>query len=184
MVSGRGTAPSAHALPSAFEVPDIRLRQVTDADVAVFFAHQQDDGAFWMAAFAPRRDRDAFMAHWDGIRADKTVRTKAILVDGHVAGNIGQWNDPDTGKPEIGYWIARDYWGRGVATQALSAFLEEVDQRPVYAHVAADNIGSRRVLEKCGFAVVGEAETFSAARGADVRELIMELRGPAEPGGE
>ena len=159
---------------------DIRLREVTDADVLVFFAHQQDDDAYWMAAFAPRRDRDAFITHWDRIRTDKTGRTKTILVDGQVAGSMLQWIDVDSGKPEVGYWIGREYWGRGVATHALSTFLEEVEQRPVYAHVAADNVGSRRVLEKCGFTVVGEAETLSAARGEDVRELILELRGTAD----
>ena len=168
---------------SVSDVPDIRLREVTDADVPVFFAHQQDDGAYWMAAFAPRRERDEYIAHWDRIRTDETGRTKTILVDGQVAGNMLQWIDADSGKPEVGYWIAREYWGRGVATHALSAFLEEIDERPIYAHVAADNIGSRRVLEKCGFAVVDEAESFSTARDADVRELILELRGPAEPGG-
>ena len=176
MVSGPGTGRSAPAPPSISDVPDIRLRDVTDDDVLVFFEHQQDDGAYRMAAFAPRRDRDAYVTHWDGIRTDKTGRTKAILVDGQVAGNMLQWIDADSGEPEVGYWIAREYWGRGVATQALSAFLEEVEQRPVYAHVAADNVGSLRVLEKCGFAVVGEAEAFSAARGEDVRELILELR--------
>ena len=162
---------------------DVRLREVTDADVPLFFAHQQDDGAYWMAAFAPRRDREAFTAHWDRIRTDGMGRTKTILVDGQVAGNMLQWIDADSGRPEVGYWIASEFWGRGVATQALSAFLEEIDERPIYAHVAADNIGSRRVLEKCGFAVVDEAESFSAARDADVRELILELRGPAEPRG-
>jgi RimJ/RimL family protein N-acetyltransferase len=161
---------------------DVGLREVTDADVPVFFEHQQDEGAHWMAAFAPARDRDAFMAHWQRIRGDETCRTRAIVVDGKVAGNVGQWLDADSGKPEIGYWIAREYWGRGVATRAVAQFVQEIDERPLYAHVAADNIGSRRVLEKCGFAVVAELESFAAARGKHIAELVLELNRPGAAG--
>ena len=57
--------------------------------------------------------------------------------------------------------------------------IQEIEQRPLYAHVAADNIGSRRVLEKCGFAVVAELESFAAARGKHIGELILELSQPA-----
>jgi RimJ/RimL family protein N-acetyltransferase len=155
---------------------DVQLREVTDADVPVFYAYRQDEGGYWMAAFAPRRDRDEFIAHWDRVRRDETTRSKAIVVDGQLAGDIGQWIDADTDNPEVGYWIAREFWGRGVATKALAKFLEEIDQRPIYAHVASDNVGSRRVLEKCGFALVGEANSFSAERGEETRELIFELR--------
>src|SRR5438034_2660444 len=116
---------------------DVGLREVTDADVPVFFEHQQDEGAHWMAAFAPARDRDAFLAHWQRIRADATVRARAIIVDGKVAGNVGQWLDAESGNPEIGYWIARGHWGRGVATRAVAQFVHEIEERPLYAPVAA-----------------------------------------------
>jgi RimJ/RimL family protein N-acetyltransferase len=56
----------------------------------------------------------------------------------------------------VGYWIGRDFWGKGIATQALSLFLTEKKTRPLYAHVVKENIGSRRVLEKCGFSLSGE----------------------------
>jgi RimJ/RimL family protein N-acetyltransferase len=154
---------------------DVRLREVTDADISIFFEQQDDEGAHWMAAFATARDGDAFLAHWRRILADETVRARAIVVDGRIAGNLLQWLDAESGKPEVGYWVAREYWGRGVATRALSKFLDEIEERPIYAHVADDNVGSRRVLEKCGFAVVEQNDSFSAARGREVRELIFEL---------
>jgi RimJ/RimL family protein N-acetyltransferase len=44
--------------------------------------------------------------------------------------------------------------GAGVATAALAAFLMIVEERPLFAHVAEHNVGSIRVLEKCGFALV------------------------------
>ena len=60
------------------------------------------------------------------------------------------------GKREVGYWIGREFWGKGIATQALSELLRCIEMRPLYGHVAKHNIGSRRVLEKCGFAFFGE----------------------------
>lgn len=44
----------------------------------------------------------------------------------------------------------KEHWG-SVATRALAAFLRLVTERPLHAHVAQHNVGSRRVLEKCGF---------------------------------
>ncbi len=40
-----------------------------------------------------------------------------------------------TGQREVGYWFGRQYWGKGVATRALAAFLDHVAVRPLYAHV-------------------------------------------------
>ena len=79
------------------------------------------------------------------------------------------------GDLEITYWLGRDYWGKGIATQALALFLGEVDTRPIHARVAKDNIGSKRVLEKCGFEVVGESRWFANARNKEIDELILKL---------
>jgi RimJ/RimL family protein N-acetyltransferase len=128
--------------------PGVSLRTVEDDDLDVLFAHQTDPEAAAMAAF-PMRDRATFDAHWAKIRLDDTVVLRTILADGAVAGNINGW--PAGGQWFIGYWIGREYWGRGVATQALALFVGEVAARPLYAHVAVHNVGSARVLQKCGF---------------------------------
>jgi RimJ/RimL family protein N-acetyltransferase len=126
---------------------------VTEADLPIFFEQQLDPDATQMAAF-PSRGRDAFMAHWAKILADPTLGKQTILVDERVAGNIVSFEQ--SGEREVGYWLGRDYWGRGVATEALAAFLAHETTRPLYAYVVKHNIGSRRVLEKCGFTVSGE----------------------------
>ena len=77
-----------------------------------------------------------------------------ILLEGQVAGSIVSF--AQSGKLQVGYWIGRSYWGQGIATKALSAFLGHVKARPLYAHVAKHNIASLRVLEKCGFTICGE----------------------------
>jgi RimJ/RimL family protein N-acetyltransferase len=131
----------------------VSLRDVTEADLPLFFEHQRDPVATEMAAF-PARERAPFLAHWATILADPALAKQTILVDGQVAGNIGSWEQD--GQREVGYWLDRAYWGRGVATQALALFLRQVTARPLYAYVAQHNIGSRRVLEKCGFTLAGE----------------------------
>ena len=96
-----------------------------------------------MAAF-PARDHDAFTAHWAKTLADETNITRSVLLNGEVAGNLGSWL-ADDGR-EVGYWLGREFWGKGVATAALAAFLREIDERPLLAHVASHNVGSIRVL--------------------------------------
>ena len=145
---------------------NIRLREVEPGDLPLFFEHQRDPVAVEMVAFTSR-DRAAFDAHWAKILADKTglIRTIVLASAGsadsapgeHVAGNIVSWNSE--GKRELGYWIERAYWGRGVATAALSAFLDLEQTRPLYAGVARHNGGSIRVLEKCGFTFAEDDDT-------------------------
>lgn len=131
----------------------VQLRDVIADDLEIFFEHQRDPEAIRMAAFLSR-DKDAFMAHWKKILADPTIIKKTILFEGLVAGNIVCFEE--SGKPLIGYWIGKTYWGKGVATQALGALLGQVEIRPLYAYVAKHNVASFRVLEKCGFKIYSE----------------------------
>ncbi len=150
----------------------VELRAVQAADLPIFFEQQWDPQATQMAAF-PARERPAFMAHWHKILADATLTAQTILCDGQVAGNIGSWEQD--GAHAVGYWLGRPYWGRGVATQALVAFLKQVTVRPLYAHVALHNIASRRVLEKCGFLMLGGDQGSTGAGDQDVDEVLLIL---------
>lgn len=129
------------------------LRDVETGDLPVFFEHQLDPEATSMADF-PSRDRGTFMAHWKRILADETVITKTILFRGKMAGNVVSF--VHSGEREVGYWVGREYWGKGIATEALSEFLGHLQTRPLYAHVAHHNVASIRVLQKCGFTISGE----------------------------
>jgi RimJ/RimL family protein N-acetyltransferase len=155
--------------------PDVLLRAVMESDLPVFFEHQRDPEANRMAAFAAR-DRDAFMAHWSKMpEEDQSVVRKTIVADGQVAGNVVSWEH--SGRVEVGYWIGREFWGRGIATRALNAFLREVTTRPLYAHVAAHNVASIRVLEKCGFTISDEEPESLDEPGDGVAEVILKLEG-------
>ena len=137
------------------EGAEIELRDVTEEDLPVLFEHQHDPEAARMADF-PSRDLDTFMAHWAGILTDESVVKKAVLVGGRLAGNVVCFDHGD--RREVGYWVGREFWGRGVGTAALTAFLRQVGERPLYAHVAKRNRASVRVLEKSGFTLVGEED--------------------------
>ena len=131
--------------------PKIQLRDVEPDDLPILFEHQRDPIAVAMVAFNSR-DRDAFDKHWAKLLQDPTKLKKAIVIDGQVVGNVSSWTSEE-GKREVGYWIDRAWWGRGIATEALSAFLRLEPIRPLYAGVAKHNAGSIRVLQKCGFAL-------------------------------
>jgi RimJ/RimL family protein N-acetyltransferase len=90
-----------------------------------------------------------------------------------VAGNVVCWGPPE--DRAVGYWIGREYWGKGIATRALASLLPLLETRPLYAHVAQHNVASIRVLQKCGFTIVGKAKVTSSAVGSDVEELILKL---------
>jgi RimJ/RimL family protein N-acetyltransferase len=159
--------------PPASPSGEVRLREVAEADLPIFFEHQRDPGAVRMAAFRSR-DRPAFMAHWAKIMADSSTVLKTILFDGHVAGNVVSWEG--AGEREVGYWIGREFWGRGIASRALAAFVEQLPARPLYAHVAKHNLASLRVLEKCGFAICAEEKGFASADGEQIDGFILKLR--------
>jgi RimJ/RimL family protein N-acetyltransferase len=131
----------------------VTLRPVEPSDLPVFYEHQRDPVAIAMAGVGGR-ERAAFDEHWERILADDASLIRTVVVDGRVAGNVLSFERE--GRREVGYWIGRDHWGRGVATAALVAFLGEEPTRPLYAGVERANGGSLRVLEKCGFAVYGE----------------------------
>jgi len=150
----------------------IALRPVAHADFAVLYEQQLDPGATRMAVF-PARDWAAFETHWTKILADPTVVARVIVENGRVAGNIVVWGQP--AERLVGYWIGREHWGKGIATATLALLLEDVADRPLLAHVAKTNVGSIRVLEKCGFTVSGE-NLATVPGGADaVEEWIMRL---------
>jgi RimJ/RimL family protein N-acetyltransferase len=160
---------------------DLCLRELVDDDLQLFFDFQLDPDANYMAAFTAKdpTDREAFTARWNKILADPTVILRTIVCDGQVVGSVSTFEQ--SGKREVTYWIGRAYWGKGIATRALTTFLVQADTtRPISARVARDNLASRRVLEKCGFQVIGETKGFANARGREIEELLLELPATGE----
>jgi RimJ/RimL family protein N-acetyltransferase len=167
-------------MPAKPKRPVIRLRDVEAEDLALFFEHQRDPVAVAMVAFQSR-DRTAFAQHWAKLLADDTLLKKTIVVasavsadspaHNQVAGHIGSWTSD--GKREVGYWLDRAFWGRGIATAALTAFLRLEQTRPLYASAARHNAASLRVLQKCGFTISRSADEPSSV--TDVPRVLLTL---------
>jgi RimJ/RimL family protein N-acetyltransferase len=151
----------------------LELREVVDDDLPILFEHQRDPLAVDMMAF-PARERAAFDAHWERIRADPTVTLRTIVVDGAVVGSIVTWID-ESGERDVGYGLGREAWGRGIATAALAEFVRIVPHRPLHGRVAKRNPASLRVLQKNGFEIVGEGRWLSGYGTEPIEELILRL---------
>jgi RimJ/RimL family protein N-acetyltransferase len=153
---------------------EVELRDVTAEDVEVFYEQQLDPEARRVAVF-PLREHDAFTTHWKEriISVDGNI-ARTIVAEGEVAGNMLCFERD--GKREVGYWLGRAFWGKGIATAALASLLREVAERPLYAYVARSNVGSIRVLEKCGFTEIGGERYVDEAMGGEVDEALFELR--------
>ena len=141
---------------SRFE--SITIREVESSDLETFYEHQLDPEAIRMAAFVCEdpKDKVAFEAHWNKILNSSQITQRTIVAERQVAGHIACY--PDGENIEVTYWLGREFWKRGLATQALNRMLHLVVDRPIFAKAAADNIGSIRVLQKCGFKIIGKTK--------------------------
>lgn len=150
--------------------PEVVLREVVPDDIELFFDHQADPEGQAMVG-SEGRSREEHAEHWGQILADPTGVTRAIVHDGETVGHVVSFVQGD--HREIGYWLAREHWGRGIASAAVERFLSLERERPLYGYVAEHNLGSIRVLEKCGFKRASD-DTETAPGGT--RYIVMELR--------
>ena len=153
----------------------VRLREVVEDDLPTLFAHQREPEANRMAAF-PARDEKEFMSLWRAsILGGDDVIKRAVLHRDILAGHIVCYEQ--AGSRLVGYWLGKNFWGKGIATSALAQFVTDVEIRPLRAYVAQRNVASIRVLEKCGFKRAGQCTTPARDGGEPIDEFIYELVG-------
>lgn len=157
------------------QTKQIRLRKTKESDLEFLFQFQLDREANYLAAFTPKdpTDKEAYFEKFTKLLNDQTINMQTILVDETIAGSIAKFEME--GDSEITYWIDRSFWGKGIATTALKNFLSIESTRPIFGRVAFDNLGSQKVLEKCGFIKIGKDKGFANARQAEVEEFIYTL---------
>jgi ribosomal-protein-alanine N-acetyltransferase len=144
----------------------IYLSGVSMADKPALLEHLQTREIYDRTLNIPYPYSGADADWWIGKRIEHTRRqgresTFAIRDAGKLIGVVGA-DSFEIGlahRAEIGYWLARGYWGRGVTTDAVRAFVQyafaELEVMRLTAHVFAFNIASARVLEKNGFTLEG-----------------------------
>jgi len=151
----------------------IIIRDVVSADLPLFFEFQADPMSVEMAVVYAR-DQSAFTKHWESIIQSSSVVAKSILMDNQVVGYMSCFKMDDLDS--VGYWIGREFWGRGIATKALQLMLTQVQTRPLHARVARQNEGSIRVLQKCNFQIVEYQISPDDGKFPVCEEAIMLLR--------
>ena len=130
----------------------------------------------YLAAFTSKdpSDKNAYFEKYTKHLNDPTINMQTILVDKTIVGSIAKFEME--GNTEITYWIDRKFWGKGIATTALKHFLTIENTRPIFGRVAFDNLGSQKVLEKCGFVKIGTDKGFANDRQTEIEEFIYKLK--------
>ena len=146
----------------------VQLRRTLPSDLSSLFQFQLDPISNQLAGTKPR-DLPTFKARWEEVFLDPDITPRVILADGELVGSINILKQD--GTDSIGYWIAREHWGRGIATRAISLMLEEVAIRPLFARVASHNPASLRALERNGFVILFRRHSPATERSVD-REMI------------
>ena len=154
---------------------DVALRPIDDSDLDALFDQMRDPESVRMAAFTAKdpNDREAFDTHMSKVRTSPDVTLRAVIRGGRLVGSIASF--VREGDTEVTYWVDRSVWGQGVASQALALFLDTVSVRPVYARAASDNVGSLRVLQRAGFAIIGTEISYANARSTEIEETVLRL---------
>lgn len=144
---------------------DFELRKWKIEDVAdvAHFANNEKIASKLRDAFPyPYTEKDAenYIVSCINSSADKQL-CLAIVVGGRAVGSIGVFLGGDVYKKsaELGYWLAEEYWGKGIMTEAVKRICAEAfgayDIVRIYAEPFAHNAGSRKVLENAGFTLEG-----------------------------
>ena len=110
--------------------------------------------------------------------ASSITTNLAIEVDGGVVGSVGfePREDVERVSAEIGYWLGRGYWGRGIVTAAVRAATQHAmktfDLSRIFALPFADNHASIRVLEKAGYTCEGRLHRSAIKEGV-IRDQLL-----------
>ena len=153
------------------------LRPVVQSDRGLLKMYTADKRVSEMTSSIPHPlPPGATTAFIDRAIALSGDRTEAIwVIDGSSSDlpevlGIVSLKTMDRDQSELGMWVAPTFWNTGIATRAVEALMESnpLNNKTIFAGVFQDNPGSARVLTKCGFEYLGDAEAFSIARDAKV----------------
>ncbi|MDD9724035.1 GNAT family protein [Roseovarius sp. SK2] len=163
------------ATDTLLETERFDLRPVRDSDEGLISLYAGDERVARFTTSIPHPlppgTSEAFIARVKDPDhpEDVWVMDGTRIGGGEVMGLIGL-ERMDRDQSEIGYWVAPAYWNSGIASAAVEAILSANPQnaQTIFASVFQDNAASARVLTNCGFRYLGDAESFSVARKANV----------------
>jgi ribosomal-protein-alanine N-acetyltransferase len=176
----RGFSPrAAKKLPLELSGEFCRLRPYRAGDAGALRSVADDFMvARWMTRRFPHPYTRADAEEWIGI-ATSAPLSLAIEVEGSLAGGIGveQFGGERGGTAMFGYWLGRDYWGRGIGTDAARTLtdhaLRDRGLRRLEATVFVPNVASARVLQKCGFTLEATLPAYYVDRNDAVCDGLL-----------
>ena len=167
--------------------PRLLLRAFTPQDAQRVFEIRSDFEVTRMLVFPAYPPVLEHVAAWLGEHAIEwragTAYRFAVVADGRVIG-CADVDEIQDGCGELGYWLERDYWGRGLASEAAGAVHDFATRtlglRRLVAGHAADNPASGRILLRLGFRHVADRSRLYRSRGTEVvrREYVFDADGP------
>ena len=174
-------------MPGTVELktPRLLLRRHVMADAMPLYLGFGRDSAMYEYSgwnpYATPEDAAATVARFVSSYDDPRFYGWAIQHEGRLVGTVGAYDfDASRGSIEVGMSIERASWGRGFATEALSAVLRYLVHDEgialVTAWCASDNVGSRRALEKAGMTLVGIKPGALEVGGTTFDRLDFEFR--------
>lgn len=163
-----------HPIQRTIQAEGLTLRPVTPADAGQFHLHASDKRVAQNTTTIPHPLPEGVSEAFINRCLAPDPREDVWVMDPsgtglEVVGAVGLTRI-DRDQSEIGYWTAPALWNTGLASRAVEALVEANPQgsRTIFGSVFQDNPASARVLTNCGFAYIGEAESFSVARGVTV----------------
>lgn len=153
----------------------IKLDKTTKEDLETLFVFQTNKDGILMAAFTSENPNDKveYMKKWAAIVDNPKIKMQTIRLENRIVGSVVHFDIMN--ETNVSYWIDQEFWGKGIATEALNEFIKGSDKRPLFGRVAYDNFGSQKVLEKCGFKVIGKEKGFANARKKEIEEFVYKL---------
>ncbi len=156
------------------------LRKWNEADLDSLVKHANSINiAKWLTnGFPYPYTYESGKAYLSMIVNDNPTKIFAIEVNGKAVGSIGLYPQSDIHEKnaEMGYWLAEEYWGKGIMTKAIREIVdygfETFDIIRIFARPFSTNLRSQRTLEKAGFKL--EARLYKALfkNGEFMDELI------------
>lgn len=155
----------------------LELRKFEQKDEALLVSYLNDDAQIhFLSARIPQPYTNE-SAHWWVTVGSNIGVVYAIVKDGVFVGSIsaipGEFEKQR--NAEVGYWVARPYWGKGIASEALQKFTQLIFESTniirLYASVFEGNLASAKTLQKCGYKLEAVLEKAIYKNGSIFNEL-------------
>lgn len=156
------------------------LRPLSEADLIDIAQLAGDWAIASMTARIPYPYTPHDARQWlDGLEQGEFVRAITMADEGRLLGITGYLPSEDGRLAEIGYWVGKPFWGRGIATEAAHALVDHAFAGAGFAKLTcchfADNPASARVIEKLGFTSTGSCSCWCEARRVEAPAVQYEL---------